>query len=127
LEQLFHQVLAANDIVKADSLWNERGFFEIYFGLVDAWKDAPDSARLIAIGGVLAARTYKSAIVEPYRKIVLRWVEEAPPTSVLQRLAPAVFRRLGEQDKLDAWLRTAAPSNDAAYSAWLERVREGDS
>jgi hypothetical protein len=123
LEQLFYQVLGANGIVKAESLWNERGFFETYVGLVEAWTDPPDSARLIGICGVLAARAYGSAVAEPYRKIVLRWVEDAPPASVLRKLAPAVFRRLGEPGKREAWLRASAPSTDAAYSAWLERVK----
>jgi hypothetical protein len=126
LEQLLYQLLAANGMVAAESLWNERGFFESYFALVEGWPEAPDSARLIAVCGVLAARRYKSAIVEPYRKIVVQWLDAAPAGSVLQRLAPAVFRQLGERDRLETWLRQAAPSNDGAYAAWLERVKTGD-
>jgi tetratricopeptide (TPR) repeat protein len=126
LEQLLYQLLAANGMVAAESLWNERGFFESYFALVEGWPDAPDSARLIGICGVLAARRYKSAIVEPYRKIVLQWLDAAPAGSVLHRLAPAVFRQLGERDRLETWLRQAAPSSDVGYAAWLERVKAGD-
>jgi len=126
LEQLLYQLLAANGMVAAESLWNERGFFESYFALVEGWPEAPDSARLIGICGVLAARRYKSAIVEPYRRIVLQWLDAAPAGSVLHRLAPAVFRQLGERDRLETWLRQAAPSNDGEYAAWLERVKAGD-
>jgi hypothetical protein len=93
---------------------------------VEGWPDAPDSARLIGICGVLAARRYKSSIVEPYRKIVLQWIDAAPGGSVLHRLAPAVFRQLGERDRLETWLRTTSPSSDAGYAAWLERVKGGD-
>ncbi|HEY8152471.1 MAG TPA: hypothetical protein VIK51_26430, partial [Vicinamibacteria bacterium] len=126
LEQLLYQLLAANGIVAAESLWNERGFFETYFALVEGWPDAPDSARLIGICGVLAARRYKSSIVEPYRRIALQWIDAAPAGSVLHRLAPAVFRQLGEEDRLETWLGKAAPSSDAGYAAWLERVKAGD-
>jgi tetratricopeptide (TPR) repeat protein len=126
LEQLLYQLLAANGMVAAESLWNERGFFETYFALVEGWPDAPDSARLIGICGVLAARRYKSAILEPYRKIVLQWIDAAPAGSVLHRLAPAVFRQLGEGDRLETWLRTGVPSSDTGYAAWLERVKAGD-
>jgi len=97
LEQLLYQLMAANELVRAESLWNERGFFESYFGLVDAWPNAPESARVIAICGTLAAVAYESAQVEPYRKILLRWIDEAPAGSTVQRLAPAILKRLGEQ------------------------------
>jgi hypothetical protein len=33
---------------------------------------------------------------------------------------------LGERDRLEAWWRQAAPSNDGEYAAWLERVKTGD-
>jgi hypothetical protein len=123
LEQLFYQLMAANELVRADSLWNERGFFESYVGLVEAWPNAPESARLIAICGTIAAVIYKSALVEPYRNIVLRWVDEAAAGSVIQRLAPAIFKRLGEQARYDAWLQRAPALGDARYMAWLERVK----
>ena len=127
LEQLLYQLLAANGVVRADSLWNERGFFETYVGLVEAWPNAPDSARLFAICGVVAAHRYESAAAEPYRKIVLQWLDEAPPGGVLRRLAPAVFQQLGDRERLEAWLAKAPPSPNAAHAAWLERVKAGES
>jgi tetratricopeptide (TPR) repeat protein len=126
LEQLLYQLLAANGVVGADSLWNERGFFETYLGLVDAWPNAPDSARLFAVCGVVAAHRYQSAAVEPYRKVVLQWLDEAPPGGVLRRLAPAVFQQLGDRERLAAWLAKAPPSPNAAHAEWLERVKAGD-
>jgi hypothetical protein len=39
--------------------------FETYFGLVEVWPDRPNSARLIAINGTMAAVKYKSALIEP--------------------------------------------------------------
>ena len=47
LEQLFYQLIAANQLVPPESLWNERGFFESYIGLVEGWPSAPESARMI--------------------------------------------------------------------------------
>jgi pentatricopeptide repeat protein len=125
LEQLLYQLIVANDLLPAASLWNERGFFESYFGLVEAWPNAPESARLLAICGTLAAATYKSALVEPYRKIVLQWVDEAAPGSPVQKLAPAIFKRLGEDTRYQLWLRRAPALGDARYMAWLERVKAG--
>jgi tetratricopeptide (TPR) repeat protein len=125
LEQLFFQLLVANEVVTADSIWNERGYFETYFGLVDAWPAAPDSVRLLAITGVLAAARYKSGILEPYRKIVLDWIAQATPGGTLGRLVPAVLQRLGEQSRLHAWLQQVPPVLDAGYAAWLERVKAG--
>ncbi len=126
LEQLFYQLIAANELVPADSLWNERGFFESYVGLVEGWPNAPESARMMAICGTIAAVTYKSAIVEPYRKIVLRWVDEAAPGSIVGRLAPAILKRLGEQARYQQWLQRAPTLGDARYMAWLERVKTED-
>jgi hypothetical protein len=111
------------EIVRAESLWNERGFFETYFGLAEAWPDAPESARLIGICGTLAAAKYKSALLEPYRKIVLKWVDESVPGSAVRRLAPAIFKRLGEQARLQEWVHQAPVLSDARYMAWLERVK----
>ncbi len=125
LEQLLYQILAANDMVAPESLWNERGMFETYFNLVETWKNAPDSARLIAVCGVLAGAKYKSSLLEPYQKIVLRWVDEAPPSSVLGQLAPAIFQRLGRGEKLEQWLQGSRHLNDANYATWVERVRSG--
>jgi hypothetical protein len=125
LEQLIYQMLAANDVVGAETLWNERGFFETYFGLVDAWPNAPDNARLIAMSGIVAGALYKSALMKPYLNIVLRWLEQAPLGSVLDRIAPAVFKRLGETERLTAWLKRAHSGADAAYTAWLARVQAG--
>jgi tetratricopeptide (TPR) repeat protein len=123
LEQLLYQVLAANEVVRPDSLWNERGFFEAYCNLVDTWASAPDSARLIAICGTTAAAQYESALLEPYRKIVLKWLSEAAPESALRKLAPAVFKRLNERERFARWFEHAPPLADAGYSAWLERVK----
>jgi hypothetical protein len=123
LEQLLFQLLAANDLIRAESLWNERGYFETYFGLVDEWSSAPDSARLIAVCGTLAASGYKSAILEPYRKITLRWIDEAPPGSVLRQLAPAIFKQLGDRERFERWSKQAPAIGEASYVAWLDRVR----
>jgi tetratricopeptide (TPR) repeat protein len=122
LEQLFYQLLVVNELASAQSLWNERGFFETYFSLVDSWPSAPDSARLIAICGVLAGARYQSAILDPYRKLVLKWLDEAPAGGVLGRLAPAVWKRLGESTRLDAWSKHRPLQGDAAYAGWLARV-----
>jgi hypothetical protein len=122
LEQLFNQLLAANGLVPATSLWNERGFFESYVGLVEAWPNPPESARLIAICGTAAGAAYRSAILEPYRKIVLKWIDESASGSVVRRLAPAVLKRLGEQERLRQWMQLAPALGDAQYMAWLERV-----
>jgi len=123
LEQLFYQLLAANEIVRPDSLWNERGFFETYFGLVEAWPNAPESARLIAICGIIAAAKYGSPLIEPYRKMVLEWADESAPGSVVNRLAPAIFKRLGDQQRYQRWLQRAPALGDSRYMAWLERVK----
>jgi tetratricopeptide (TPR) repeat protein len=123
LEQLLYQVLAANAIVRAESLWNERGFFETYFGLVEAWPNPPESTRLIAICGTIAAIQYKSAFAEPYRKIVLKWLDESAPGSVVRQLTPAVLKRLGEQERFRQWMQRAPALGDARYMAWLERVK----
>ena len=123
LEQLFYQLLAANEVVRADSLWNERGIFETYFGLVEAWPNPPESARLIGICGTLAAAKYKSALLEPYRKIVLKWVDDSAPGSVIRQLTPAILKRLGEQKRYQEWLQRAPPLGDSRYMAWLERVK----
>jgi hypothetical protein len=123
LEQLYFQWLVASDVVRAESLWNERGFFETYFNLVETWRNPPESARLIAVSGVVAAALYKSALSEPYRKIVLHWLDEAPEQSVLDRLAPAIFKRLGETARLARWFERASALDGAAYAAWLDRVR----
>jgi tetratricopeptide (TPR) repeat protein len=123
LEQLLAQLLVANDVMRADSLWNERGYFETYFGLVDAWQNVPESARLIAICGTAAAAKYKSAFVEPYRRIALKWVDEAPPRGALCQLAPAIFRRLEDGERYSRWMQQAPALSDASYMAWLERVK----
>jgi tetratricopeptide (TPR) repeat protein len=123
LEQLFHQLLAANEVVPAESLWNERGFFETYFGLVEAWPNPPESARLIGICGTVAAAQYKSGILAPYRKIVLKWLAESASGSVVGRLAPAVLKRLGERERFGQWMQRAPALGDARYMVWLERVK----
>jgi hypothetical protein len=110
----------------AESLWNERGFFESYFGLVEAWRGAPDSARLIAVAGTIAAEEYKSVAAEPYKKTVLGWTRDAPADSALGRLAPAIFKRLGEGERLARWLSSAPRVADAAYARWIERVTRGE-
>src|SRR5205085_12192099 len=107
LEQLFYQLIAANQLVPPESLWNERGFFESYVGLVEGWPNAPESARMLAVGGTVAAVMYGSALVEPYRKIVVRWVDEAPPGGVIHRLAPAIYKRLGEEVRYQQWMQRA--------------------
>jgi len=102
---------------------NERGFFETYFGLVEAWPNAPESARLIAICGTIAAAKYGSPLIEPYRKMVLEWADESAPGSVVNRLAPAIFKRLGDQQRYQRWLQRAPALGDSRYMAWLERVK----
>jgi tetratricopeptide (TPR) repeat protein len=123
LEQLLYQVLAAQDVLPPRSLWNERGLFESYFNLVDRWTNAPESARLLAISGTVAAIQYGSSIVGPYRDLVLHWLDEAAPGSVLYRLAPAVFKRLGETESFERAVARLPKLADAAYMAWLDRVR----
>ena len=123
LEQLLYQLLAANEIVGAESLFNERGFFETYFGLAETWPNPPESARLIGICGTIAAIQYKSAIAEPYRKIVLKWLDESAPGSVVRQLTPAILKRLGEQERFRSWMQRAPALGDARYMAWLERVK----
>lgn len=124
LEHLVYQVLVANEVLPPDSLWNERGYFETYFELVERWPGFTGQVPLLAICGVTAAVRYGSAAVEPYRKIVLGWLEEAAEGSTLHRLAPAVYQRLGEGRRLDEWMRRwASSSADSRYLAWLDRVR----
>jgi tetratricopeptide (TPR) repeat protein len=123
LEQLLYQLLAANELVRPDSLWNERGFFETYFGLVEAWRNPPESARLVAICGTVAAAKYGSTILDPYRKIVLQWIDEAPPRSVISLLAPAILKRLGEQGRYQRSLQPPPTLPDPRYPPWLERVK----
>ena len=123
LEQLLFQMMAANAIVLPDSIWNERGYFETYFGLNDAWPSAPDSARLIAVAGTLAATKYQSRGVEPYRKACLGWLDAAPAEGSLGKLAPAIFKRLGERERFARSLGRAASVADARYQVWLERVK----
>ena len=81
---------------------------------------------MMAICGTVAAVTYRSAIVEPYRKIVLRWVDAAAPGSIVGRLAPAILKRLGEEARYRQWLQRAPTLGDARYMAWLERVKTED-
>jgi tetratricopeptide (TPR) repeat protein len=123
LEQLLYQLLAANELVRPESLWNERGFFETYFGLADAWPNPPESARLIAICGTLAGAKYKSAILEPYRKIVLSWIDDAAPGSAVRQLTPAILKRLGEEERYRQWMARAPALGDSSYMAWLDRVK----
>lgn len=123
LEQLLYQLLAAHQIVRADSLWNERGFFETYFGLTEAWPNPPESARLVAICGTIAATRYKSAILEPYRKIVLKWLDESAPGSIIRQLTPAILKGLSEQERFRQWTQRAPALGDARYMAWLARVK----
>jgi tetratricopeptide (TPR) repeat protein len=123
LEQLCYQVLVANEVVPTDVIWNERGFFETYFSLAERSSKQAANARLIAICGVAAGMQYASAAVTPYRKIVLEWLDAAPRGSVLDLVAPAILKRLGEGQRLEAWLQRAPKAGDPRYDAWLERVR----
>jgi len=70
------------------------------------------------------APPYYRAPSDALRKLVVRWLDEATPGSVLDRLAPAVLKRLGETERLTAWLKRAPAVSEAAYAAWLERVRQ---
>jgi tetratricopeptide (TPR) repeat protein len=126
LDQLLYQVLIANKMVPAESMWNERGYFETYFNLIESWPNAPDTARFIAICGVVAGVKYASTIVEPYKKAVLKWIHEADPKSELGRVAPAVFKRLGETAEVEAWFARPRAATDSDYAVWLERVRSGE-
>jgi len=123
LEQLSYQVLVANEFAPAESLWNERAFFEAYFDLVERWPSQAGNAHLIAICGVAAAARYSSSALGPYRKIVLDWLDAAPHGSILDRVAPAVLKRLGEDRRFEAWLKQAPSVADPRYAAWLDRVR----
>lgn len=122
LDQLTYQLLAAAQLVPASSLWNERGFFETYFDLAERWPGTPVNAQLIAIAGVAAATQYGSNAVAPYRKPVLDWLARAPADGVLARLAPAVYKRLGEPERLEQSLARARTITDTRYAAWLARV-----
>ncbi|MFZ5896616.1 MAG: tetratricopeptide repeat protein [Myxococcota bacterium] len=123
VEQLLYQVLAANELVPPESLWNERGMFESYMALADAFGAPACNADLFAISGVTAASQYGSPVREPYQRIVLEWLERAEPGSLLDRLAPAVYKRLNEEARLASWLQRAQPSPDSAYAAWLARIQ----
>lgn len=123
LEQLLYQVLAANELVPPESLWNERGMFEAYLGLVEAFGAPPSNAELFALSAVTSAAQYGSPVLSPYQKIVLPWLDAAPEGSLLQRLAPAVFKRVNDQPRLDAWFSRYGSGGDPAYAAWLESLR----
>jgi len=123
VEQLLYQILAANELVPRDSLWNERGMFESYMGLVEAFGSPPSNAELVLISGVTAASQYGSRVREPYQKLMLAWLDAATGDDLLNRLAPAVFKRLGDEERLAAWLARTPASSDANYAAWLERVK----
>lgn len=123
LEQLLYQVLAANELVPPQSLWNERGMFESYLGLVEAFGPPPSNAELFAICAVTSAAQYGSPVRAPYENIVLDWLAAAAEGSLLDRLAPAVFKRLNDAARLDAWLARHQAGANAAYTAWLERVQ----
>jgi tetratricopeptide (TPR) repeat protein len=127
-EQLFYQTLAANEITQASTFYNERSFFETTFGVFEAWPEPPDNAQMLAVCSVVMGVLYESSIVAPYRKLVLRWLDEAKAGSVLHAVAPAVLRRFGEQPLLDAWLRRNPDApRSAEHAAWLARVREATS
>ena len=127
-EQLFYQTLAANEITQASEFFNERSFFETTFGVCEAWPDQPDNAQMLAVCSAVMGSLYKSSIVAPYRKLVLRWIDEAKAGSALYAVAPAVLRRFGEQHLLDAWLtRLQKPPAGSEHAAWLARVREATS
>jgi tetratricopeptide (TPR) repeat protein len=127
-EQLFYQTLAANEITQASGFFNERSFFETSFGVCEAWPDPPDNAQMLAVCSAVMGSLYKSAIVAPYRKLVLRWIEEARSGSALYAVAPAVLRRFGEQQLLDAWVtRNQHAPAGSEHAAWLARVREATS
>jgi hypothetical protein len=56
---------------------------------------------------------------------VLRWIDEAKSGSALYAVAPAVLRRFGEQQLLDAWItRNQKALAGSEHAAWLVRVRE---
>ena len=122
LEQLFTQLLASNGLVDAKTLWNERGFFESYFGLVEAWPSAPESARLIAACGVVTATKYGSDVVGPYRTMLLGWIDHAPEGSALAKMAPGILKVLGESERLAKWMQNASMMQEASYAEWLARV-----
>ncbi|MGC4094133.1 MAG: hypothetical protein QM756_40730 [Polyangiaceae bacterium] len=123
LEQLLYQVLAANELVPPESLWNERGMFESYLALNEAFGGEPSNAELIGLSAVVAAAQYGSPARDPYQKLALQALAEAKPGSLLDRLAPAIFKRLGDEARLSAWLSRPPPMADSRYAAWLERVR----
>lgn len=70
-----------------------------------------------------SAASTKSALVEPHRKIVLKWLDEAAPGSVVRQLTPAILKRLGERERSRLWMQRAPALGDARYMAWLERVK----
>jgi tetratricopeptide (TPR) repeat protein len=122
LEQLLYQVLAANEIVSPESLWNERGMFESYMSLCDAFGAPASNAELFVVSGVTAGAQYGSPVREPYQRIVLEWLEAASPGSFLNRLAPAVFKRLGDEARLSVWSARFAAGCESSYAAWLDRI-----
>ncbi|HEY5373305.1 MAG TPA: hypothetical protein VIK01_06440 [Polyangiaceae bacterium] len=50
---------------------------------------------------------------------------QAAPGSELDRVAPAIFKRLGANDQLAACLERTPMLMDADYAEWLKRVEQG--
>lgn len=123
LEQLLYQVLAANELVSPESLWNERGMFEGYMALSEAFGEPVSNADLFAISGVTAGAQYGSPVRGPYQKIVLEWLDRASSGSLFDRLAPAVFKRVGDEARLSAWIARSRTEFEPSYAAWLDRVQ----
>jgi tetratricopeptide (TPR) repeat protein len=123
LDQLVYQLLAANKITPADSLFNERAMFESYLSLAEAWGDAGLRGRMLATCGVVAAVQYGSSVVPTYARIVQRWYESAGRETQLGMLAPAVLLRIGAREAFEAAMARVGGIADKEYVAWLERVR----
>jgi hypothetical protein len=126
LDQLVYQLLAANKVAPADSLFNERGMFETYLSVAETWGDAGAAGargRMLATCGVVAAMQYGSAVVPTYARLVQRWYESVGRDTKLGMLAPAVLLRIGAREAFEAAMGKAGGIEDKEYAAWLERVR----
>ena len=124
LEQLLAQVATVNGLTNPASLYNERGFFETYFGLAD---ELPQRAvpKLMAACGVLAGIGYGSPVVDPYRRALRQMVDrETELASPLRRLSPLIYRRLGDEAAAAAALAVLRGIPDERYRAWLARAAE---
>jgi tetratricopeptide (TPR) repeat protein len=122
LGQLLTQRLCAEGVGDPDKLWNERGILETYFELCEGFSPTP---QMLAIGGVLTAKAYGSALVDQYEDRLVRLLEGIDDYhSPAWRMLPLVYQRLGRESKANDWLRKHATRIvDRRYHAWISDIR----